>query len=332
MAKRSHPPAEEVYSLSDVNGPATNANIHGAVVAISPVKKGKYSKCPFFNGDFADETLKIRLVGFDSLQQRRLSDYHERQVPVEIKNCEIKKSRYGNGYDVIPRSRSIIKMSERQDIEATSIISDHYLPPEDETPDMLEEIQELENRKKINVRVKVTAIHDPVQLIEKTKQEVFLSDQSGSAKLVLWEDNVNSLEKGRSYLMKNLVVRSYQCSKHLIEGKSTTIETIDDIVAVCSGDSEETFQLKSPTIIGVPELETYQVCLKCKSRVEAISETRGSCSSSQCRMMQRYGVCLEFTSAKLLIMYASESGMTAKIVQVLVLSEQMLKNGSEMRL
>lgn len=48
--------------------------------------------------------------------------------------------------------------------------------------------------------------------------------------------------------------------------------------------------------------------------------------------MQRYGVCPKFTSAKLLIMYASESGTTAKIVQVLVLSEQMLKNGSEMRL
>lgn len=118
MAKRSHPPAEEVYSLSDVNRPATNANIHGAVVAISPVKKGKYSKCPFFDGDFANETSKIRLVGFDSLQQRRLSDYYERQVPVEIKNCEIKKSRYGDGYDVILRSRSIIKMSERQDIDA----------------------------------------------------------------------------------------------------------------------------------------------------------------------------------------------------------------------
>ena len=187
---------------------------------------------------------------------------------------------------------------------------------------MLEEIQELENRKKINVRVKVTAVHDPVQLIEKIKQEVFLSDQSGSAKLVLWEDNINSLEKGRGYLMKNLVVQSYQCNKHLIKGESTTIEIIDDIGAVCSGNSEETFQLKSPTIIGVPELETYRVCLKCKSRVKAISETRGSCSSSQCWMMQRYNVCPEFTSAKLLIMYAPE---TAKMVQVLVLSEQMLK-------
>ena len=94
---------------------------------------------------------------------------------------------------------------------------------------------------------------------------------------------------------------------------------------VCSGDSEETFQLKSPTIIGVPELETYRVCLKCKSRVKEISETRGSCISSQCWMMQRYDVCPEFTSAKLLIMYAPESGTTAKMVQVLVLSEQILK-------
>ena len=46
--------------------------------------------------------------------------------------------------------------------------------------------------------------------------------------------------------------------------------------------------------------------------------------------MQRYDVCREFTSAKLLIKY--ERGTTAKMMQVLVLSEEMLKKwiGSEM--
>ena len=50
----------------DVNGPATSANMHGAVVAISPVKKGR--KC-LFDEAIVDETSKIRLVGFDALQQ-----------------------------------------------------------------------------------------------------------------------------------------------------------------------------------------------------------------------------------------------------------------------
>ena len=141
MAKRSHPPplppaelkTEDVDSIVNVVGPATNANIHGAVIEISPVKKSKgLKKRLFFDGGFADETAKLRLVGFDSIQQKQLEEYHEKQVAVQIQNCEIKKSKYCDGYDLLLGSKSRIRLSDR-DIDAAAIISDHYIPPE-ETP------------------------------------------------------------------------------------------------------------------------------------------------------------------------------------------------------
>ena len=73
-----------MHSLSDVDEPATKANIYGTVIMISPVKKGKYSEHPFFEGDFVDQTSKLQLVGFESFQQRILVDYHNKQVPVEV--------------------------------------------------------------------------------------------------------------------------------------------------------------------------------------------------------------------------------------------------------
>ena len=41
-----------------------NTSIHGAITSLSPVKKGRNSI--FFDGTLADETSKIRVVGFDA--------------------------------------------------------------------------------------------------------------------------------------------------------------------------------------------------------------------------------------------------------------------------
>ena len=70
-----------------------NTKIHGA---LSPIKKGRNSV--FFDGTLADGTSKI---SFDGTQQRKLQDYHDKKVPVELVNCEVKTSGYGEGYDVV---------------------------------------------------------------------------------------------------------------------------------------------------------------------------------------------------------------------------------------
>ena len=59
--KRSH---EEIENINDVDAPMSSTSIHGAVVTLSPVKKGR--KSTFFDGLLADETSQIRLVGNES--------------------------------------------------------------------------------------------------------------------------------------------------------------------------------------------------------------------------------------------------------------------------
>ena len=65
--KRSH---DEIDNIDDVNGPMSNTSIHGAVVTLSPVKKGR--KAMFFDGLLADETPQIRLVGFQGMQTTKV--------------------------------------------------------------------------------------------------------------------------------------------------------------------------------------------------------------------------------------------------------------------
>ena len=71
--KRSH---EKIENIDDVDGPMCSTSIHGAVVRLSPVKKGW--KAMFFDSVLEDETSQIRLVGFQGMQQCKLNDYHQK--------------------------------------------------------------------------------------------------------------------------------------------------------------------------------------------------------------------------------------------------------------
>ena len=62
----------------------------------------------------ADETSKIRVVGFDTQQQRKLNNYHQKNIPVELINCEVKSSRYGEGYEVMLKGGTHIKESPKK--------------------------------------------------------------------------------------------------------------------------------------------------------------------------------------------------------------------------
>ena len=107
--KRTH---EAIEQIDNVDGPIANTSIHGAITSLSPVKKGRNSI--FFDGTLADETSKIRVVGFDAQQQRKLNNYHQKNIPVELINCEVKSSRYGEGYEVMLKGGTHIKESQQQ--------------------------------------------------------------------------------------------------------------------------------------------------------------------------------------------------------------------------
>ena len=83
--KRSY---EEIENINDVDGPMPSTNIHGAVVTLSSVKKGR--KTMFFDGLLADESSQIRLVGFQGMQQRKLNDYHKKNIAVALQGCGTK--------------------------------------------------------------------------------------------------------------------------------------------------------------------------------------------------------------------------------------------------
>ena len=94
------------------------------------------------------------------------------------------------------------------------------------------------------------------------KQDIIVADQTATARVTLWEDNVGALHEGRSYILKNFVVRVHQSTKYLsMGGDATEIVPIEDIGVVAAAsdiNDEDEVTLHNVVIIGVPHLDTHK--------------------------------------------------------------------------
>lgn len=128
---------------------------------------------------------------------------------------------------------------------------------------------------------------------------------AGAAKLTLWENYVHKLDEDCSYTLKNFVVREYQEKKYLsMPRDGSEVFPLDDIGDTQDIDSDSDtdlpgLQCADAVVIGVPQLDTYKACLTCKARVEPQTPPLGRCS--KCAMLQRFDLCPDQWSAKLLL-------------------------------
>ena len=296
---------------------APKISVHGVITALSPLKKGR--TCNYFEGSVSDDTDRTRFVGFSSSQRRLLSEFMERRKTVSIQDCQAKLARRGDKIELLLKGSTKIKASSKTfDIPWQEF--DLMEPPTREIS--LSEIQTAEVYERVTAAVKVQMVTDPVVAGDKKKQEVYIADHStANAVVQLWEEDIGMMAEGISYKLSGFLVREYAYKRYLSRARNnstiTEIEDIGDVVdptpedmaavAVC-GESEV---LYGAEIVGVPKIESHKVCLRCKARVEPSTEKQGRCSSASCRMLQRYDVCPEVQTAKLLLL--SMSGLLASV-------------------
>ena len=291
---------EELDQLDGIEEPIASANLHGAITSLSPIKKGRNTS--YFDGSIADESKKLRLVGFNSDQQRKLNTFFKNGTTINLKNCQVKESREGNRMEIMLKGNTQITESTKQ-IDTSKIdYEDVNLP----TLITLSQLLTTQAFQRVSVNIKVIAVKTPIYVAgERKKQDIIIADDTSNGKLTLWEEHVNTLEVDESYSLRNFVVREYASKKYLSMPKDgSQIVSIDDIGAVdnesTSESERELLEIHNAQIIGVPQLDSYKACLTCKARVEPESPPLGRCS--KCGMMQRFDMCPQQMSAKLLFM------------------------------
>ena len=56
-----------------------------------------------------------------------------------------------------------------------------------------------------------------------------VADRTNSIKLILWEDTIDKVSAGKSYLQQNVTVRSFDDTKFVITNETTVVQEVDEI-------------------------------------------------------------------------------------------------------
>ena len=134
----------------------------------------------------------------NSTVRRRLEESYEKGESVVLQGCEIKKSRHGDGLEIIVKKGTDILKSEKS----------FEISKDNKAVVLLEKVQELPQYQRINVRVKVMHMEDVTESRSGEKvQEVIIADATGQVKLAVWGEHLGAVKEGSSFEINGLMVR-----------------------------------------------------------------------------------------------------------------------------
>ena len=166
--------------------------------------------------------------------------------------------------------------------------------------DAIDEMYDLET---VTVSGKVVGMEASMQVGDGlAKQDVYISDTTGTVKLTLWEGDVGKLVEGSSYLFTDVKVRSYNGKKYLSFSSGALVGEVHNVgeVKQLAVHVEEEEVLHECVVIGVDNFDVYCVCLSCKQKVQVSGEERfGTCT--RCGMFQRLDESKMHIAAELMI-------------------------------
>lgn len=85
----------------------------------------------------------------------------------------------------------------------------------------LAQVQGIQIYQQVSVSIKVLEVLEKSEIKSGlVKQDVTISDATGTIRLTMWQENVDKLQVGVSYKIDNLTVRSYNDTKYLTPPKS----------------------------------------------------------------------------------------------------------------
>lgn len=123
-----------------------------------------------------------------------------------LQGCEIKRSRSSNDMEVLVKTSTSIHKSPTKFPNVN----------QDSNTIQLHQLQTADNFQRITTTVKAIHLDDPIAVAgNKYKQDVTVADSTGTARFTLWETDIGKIEANTSYILSNVMVRTYQHIKYL---------------------------------------------------------------------------------------------------------------------
>ena len=252
---------DEFEQVSEIDRMSKRAKIHGVVQSLSPMQASSSGNTKYFCGEITDGKSNLRLVGFDTKQQQKLAEFHQKKDPVALLNCEIKPSKWGSQLEVLMRKDTELQKSPKK-FNVASLVCNTS------NEITLDQLQDLNSYQRVVATVKVVSTQEVKEVKSGLrKQDYIVGDATGAATVTLWENNIGALKVGASYKLSGMMVREFDGKKFLSMPKQDAeITSIPDIGAVMEEECAVAAGCyMEDAVIGVVLLDTYSSCCICKS-------------------------------------------------------------------
>ena len=270
-----------ISDFEEIPGTESNADVHCIIQDLSPVKKGK-SGTKYFDGQVSDGKKSIRVVGFDEQLQSKLSTFRQRNTPIKIEKCQVKRGK-DEEYEILMNKATTISPSPKKIEIPVHENATHHI--------QIEEVSNATDGTCINIVAHVADVLPPRPVSTGVIQEITLVDETGHITLTMWDTLTNKLQMSKTYIFKKLFVRSFRNTKSLTFTKQSSFDEKNE-------DHEQSLQINTDdnnadtyenfndvSIIGTKDFTLHYACVNCSLRLQNVN-TSDMCRCTSCNVMQ----------------------------------------------
>ena len=280
------------------------------------------------------EDRTVRTVCFSPEKHETFKRSFEASSPVKLSQFQLKSNRRTNEEEIIVNKRT--KLDNPSEFEITFDIAAKEFDYTTTTT-AVREVNEVRPGRAITVLGRLTfqggTEYVNVRGKNLKKQETILTDETGSIRLVLWENDIQKVQSEETYMLTRSVVREFDNQPYITINKETQISKVSQTIANPDDDLANTY--KEFTISSPPEgiLATHRTlsCKKCANSM--VQHTAGkTIKCTACGLIQLLRFCQKKVHAN--VFFINENGqkisllMKQHIIQALLDIHQSESHGN----
>ena len=265
--------------------------LKGYIHDVSHVGQGDAKK--FFDFKVQTESEIVRGVCFSPGKKRTFDEMAANKSPVKIKKFMPDKNPHSS--DILMNDAVVIEELQTLDFTYRSIIPQEM---------NIGKLSSLTPNQLLTLKAKVIKLQKPAEINQNsdnplTKREGLLIDPHGTIKIVLWQNEVNAVENGETYLFKNLRLKKNRVSGDIYvnpaKGCASFLAADPFPEDSLHPPQEIPEELVTTTVmgevIGVQKCSLSICCFKCSKPIELTSAKAAVVHCSHCDMKQKFSRC-----------------------------------------
>lgn len=236
---------------------------------------------------------------------------YESSSPLKISKFQLKRNDRKDQDEVHINKRT--KMEDPLDSEVSFDIKE--IESEDKCKPgitTVSEVMEGDTNAVVNVCGRITFRGSEETVLSKgktlRKQEALFTDNSGTIRLVLWENDIQRVKSLSIYKIFKIVVREYEKAKYLTLNKISRIDNSDFLITREDGDAEglpNTEKVECPAE-GVSSLRRFSSCKKCQTKLIPNGEKQ-LVKCAECGLAQLFHKCQQRLIANVMFLKAGNT-------------------------